>query len=355
MKKQKYSVNKLLSIILFLIIISVIFQIRVETNLAYSDSSRKDDLKPLYVRITEIEWNLSTLYQEYDTLNITLNLTIVAFQIKIEIWNPNTNVLSLEFPDSDEFSPILQEDLEESNLNLTPFWGSLTVITPRNYTPGITTKFSEYPFSIEKPNLTRLPNGLYSISVKPPVSSSTDILTYGLNLTVTDTDYSIEYDEFPYETTDATLSYVVSQCNCEDYSGWEDGDVSVTTENQSVKFQQILISWCNFDKTNLQINLFQAGDILIIQEVYNFSIITDCLCAYQISGQITNIETGNYSLIIQYETGIQAPQPRFTSIIPVLISDISSVTEYGIVVGLEALTLFLGLFFSTHFLKKQRS
>ncbi len=343
------------SVLMFLIV-SAITQTPIKTHLITSTTGSTMDSEPLIVRITNIEWNLTTLYKEYNTLNITLNLTIVYFNVEIEIWNPSFNTKTVEFPDSDEFSPIIDENLENKSLDLTPFWGSLTVITPRNYTTGVITKSFAYPFSFEKPGLTQLPNGIYRMDLKIPTTSGTDVRinTYGLDINATDEGHSIEYDPFPYESTDINVSYMVTSCECENYSNWNEGKVNVTVENQTVYFEQIFISWCNFDKQSLEINVFQVGETLIIQEDYSSAIITDCLCAYQVVGQISNLEEGNYSLIFHYQTLTPSLQVRFTSLFPISISAGQDELSHGIVVQWELIPIFLGILFSVELFGREK-
>ena len=354
MSKGNDPVNLMLKSFLLIIVLSLLIQIEVDKELAYSPIDINTEMSPLLVRITHIDWNLTTLYKEYDSLNITLNLTIVYFKVEIEIWNPNIGNYSVEFSDSDEFSLRIEEDLDESNLELTPFWGSAQVITPRSYRPGIISKSHEYPFSLIEPNLARLPNGFYRMDLNAPKPSNSDknVLTYGFNLTVTDEDQIIEYNSFPYGVTDFQLSYVISQCNCDSYSQWDEGTINMSVENQAMYFEQIFISWCNFEQKNFNIEAYQVGTILIIREVYTYSLITDCLCAYQIKGQLTNLEIGNYSVIFQYPTTSSKLQSRFMTLISVNTPE--SRTETAITPSWGIFTVTLGLFLTVSYFRKQR-
>jgi hypothetical protein len=341
------SMRILLKSVFLLIILSIFTQMRTETTTVFSTQNIQTEIAPLFARIKNIDWNMTTLYEEYDTLNITLHLTIVYFKVELEIWNPDIESQTIEFSDSEEFPLTIQEDLEESYLDLTPFWGSLPVITPRTYLLGITTKSYEYPFSIIEPYLTQLPNGEYRIDLKPPYYSNfdTSIVTYGLSLTVTEDTEIIEYDPFPYENTDAQLSYIVSECDCDGSSGWNEGNVNVTIENHSIYFEQVFVTWCNFDKNNLTIKLAQVGETLMILEEYTTTSMTKCVCAYQIFGQITNLSVGNYTLVFQYQTTVvNTTQSRFTSAIPVLLTE--SGPEYDIVNSWGIIISFLSLFFA---------
>ncbi len=45
------------------------------------------ELPPILARITDIEWSLETIYEEFSNVNVTLNYTRVTFKYGIEIWN----------------------------------------------------------------------------------------------------------------------------------------------------------------------------------------------------------------------------------------------------------------------------
>lgn len=333
-----------------LIIISISIQPTVETHHAPYVVNSALEIEPLHVRITDIEWNLTTLYKEYEALNMSIHLTIVSFKVEVEIWNIGDKNQTLEFGSSDEFPLQIIPELENTSLILSPFWASLTVITPRSYLLGITDQTHEYPFSLNEPYKIRLPNGFYRMNLGTPIlpPSGESVITYGLNLTVTNTDYSIEYDPFPYEklTGDAELTYVLSECNNGyDLPGWEDGKVNITVENQIMYFDQIFITWCNFNEQNLTIEFVQVGNILQIKEEYSTLLITDCLCAHQISGKVTNLSTGNYTLIFQYETTVSGEtDQRFTSTLNVGLGENQLLVETGIAIGFETIPVILGSF-----------
>lgn len=150
------------------------------------------DEKYIFAYITNIEWSLESINGEWEAIDVVLNYTVVTFNVDVEIWNMADINQTVKFSSGCEFPLCVNASFMDENLNLLPFYICTTAITPRIYQPGITNKSFSYPFGINRLGLSTLPDGTYEIGLGAPIP------TFGLTLTVSESKYSIEYDEQPF-------------------------------------------------------------------------------------------------------------------------------------------------------------
>ena len=154
------------------------------------------ELPPFLARITDIEWNLETIYEEYLNVNVTLHYTIVTFKYGVEIWNTlETNYTETIFSNSCAYEIAVITDLEDKNLTLKQHYGCFQVLCPVTYPPGLTNDTVSYPFNYNRPNITELASGCYRIFLLESYRDSWS--TFGLNITVSAMNSTIEYDPIP--------------------------------------------------------------------------------------------------------------------------------------------------------------
>ncbi|MFW9778153.1 MAG: hypothetical protein ACFFE8_04800 [Candidatus Heimdallarchaeota archaeon] len=271
-----------------------------KTDPVEAQASELDEKPDIHLRLRSVTWNLLHLY----------NCTYFNFDIVYEIWNTGEVELKTSYADSRGIYISIEADWENSSMNLSRSSGAATVITPDLYPVGISTTPTTFQFAIENHILFRLPNGFYRLDFSLEEAFPTGFVavdTYGANLTVTSTGYDLQYDPFPYsrpqlqDSTSAQLTYTISECVGGPYD-WKDGEVNVTVENDSIFFDQILISWVYFDLTQLTIKLNLYWRTLYIWEDYSTTYESDYLRAYRVSGQISNLTRSFYVITFQYTT-----------------------------------------------------
>ena len=237
--KQLHSYQRILPFknaerFIFLIFLTIILaRPYLIQNYAFLYEDGSDDSTTVAVRITDVNWKLSLLYEEYESLDITINVTLVEFTIEIEIWNFNETDVTIIFRDSDEFPLSIETSLSNNQLELTPYWVSLAVITNRTYSTGVLEKTMTYPFIFSDPTITKLPIGLYLLNLSSPTDTNSNLAinSYGASLTVTPSDYIIEYDEFiDFNDTTTTVTTETTNSVSTEYFQTSESSNSVTTE-----------------------------------------------------------------------------------------------------------------------------
>jgi hypothetical protein len=150
---------------------------------------------PVVARITDITWDLETLYQEFQTFDAIINCTVVYFTVDLEIWNRKNINQSVPWSSCCEFPLNVTADLVDLSLNFTEWYGCCCLFWYATYSPGLTRKTVSFPFAYEKPNLTELAQGVYRVDFYAAIP------TFGLDITVSESNtsivYVIEYDPFP--------------------------------------------------------------------------------------------------------------------------------------------------------------
>jgi hypothetical protein len=104
-----------------------------------------------------------------------------------------------------------------------------------------------------------------------------------------------------------TLEYSISPC---DDCGlllphWSDGEINVSHWEQGLVFNQVLIYWCDFNPCNFTMQFQQEGvNITIIEQYADDGIVTDCLCPVKISGHLSPLAVGNYTITFKFEVTV---------------------------------------------------
>lgn len=150
---------------------------------------------PVVARITDITWDLETIYREFENFDAIINCTVVYFTVDIEIWNRRNTNQSVAWSSCCEFPLNVTADLVDPSLNFTEWYGCCCLFWYATYPPDLTRRTVSFPFAYEKPNLTELACGVYRVDFYASIP------TFGLNITVsesiTSSIYVIEYDPFP--------------------------------------------------------------------------------------------------------------------------------------------------------------
>ena len=97
----------------------------------------------------------------------------------------------------------------------------------------------------------------------------------------------------PFETYSRNFKYEVKKC---ENGGPKNDSMIITTLDNSIKFNQILNTYCNADKDNLKLKYSREGNNLEINEIFKSALVTECVCPLEIKGTISNLEKRRYML-----------------------------------------------------------
>ena len=101
----------------------------------------------------------------------------------------------------------------------------------------------------------------------------------------------INHNDLQYEMKD----HVDYRKNCQEDYKQEEPFISITTINDSVKFNQIFKTYCNVNK-NLTLQYDKTSNYLIVNEIFDADYVTKCICPIEITGTIHNLEKGNHKI-----------------------------------------------------------
>ena len=90
------------------------------------------------------------------------------------------------------------------------------------------------------------------------------------------------------------FQYEVKGCKGDGYS--KNNLVNITVLDNSIEFNQTLITYCNANKDNLKLEYSRQGNTLKINEIFESAMVTKCICSVEIKGRISNLEKGVYKI-----------------------------------------------------------
>lgn len=88
---------------------------------------------------------------------------------------------------------------------------------------------------------------------------------------------------------------------CEGRDEFKNNSINIEVLNNSIKFNQILNIYCNADKDNLKLEYKGEGNDLEINEIFDSTLIAKCVCPIEITGEIFNLEKGNYKITFVFD------------------------------------------------------
>jgi hypothetical protein len=98
----------------------------------------------------------------------------------------------------------------------------------------------------------------------------------------------------PLETYSGDFLYEMKSCG--GAGEFKNNSVDIEVLDNSIKFTQILSTYCNADKDNLKLEYNRQGNVLEINEIFKSVTVTKCVCPFEIIGTISNLEKGVYKI-----------------------------------------------------------
>lgn len=98
----------------------------------------------------------------------------------------------------------------------------------------------------------------------------------------------------PLETYSRDFWYEMKSCG--GAGEFKNNSVDIQILDNSVKFTQILNTYCNADKNNLKLKYNMQGNILEVNEIFKSMTVAQCICPLEITGTISNLEKGVYKI-----------------------------------------------------------
>jgi hypothetical protein len=90
------------------------------------------------------------------------------------------------------------------------------------------------------------------------------------------------------------FSYKIESCG--EIGEPKKSSVAIKVLAHSIKFDQILSSYCNTNKNNLKLKYSRQGNDLRIDEIFQSATVTRCVCPIKIKGVIANLDRGDYKI-----------------------------------------------------------
>jgi hypothetical protein len=98
----------------------------------------------------------------------------------------------------------------------------------------------------------------------------------------------------PLETYSRDFQYEMKSCG--GAGEFKNNSIDITVLDNSVKFTQILNTYCNANKDNLKLKYSKQGNTLEVNEIFKSMTVTKCVCPLEITGTISNLEKGRYKI-----------------------------------------------------------
>ncbi len=143
----------------------------------------------LYSRISEITINTPNYSSEY-------NYTDFDFSFIIELYNPMNEVILISTPHSILFNPHVNVSFANDSYSLFFLYGYYTVPTDHSIPPNTTTYLRDYPLHFTDANLTRLPEGNYTLWFELDGPSPITYQPLSSFINVNDTTIEISHEEY---------------------------------------------------------------------------------------------------------------------------------------------------------------